>query len=88
MDEFTRHINEMNDCLQSFGKNNRILSDNWKDDQAEKFSQSILVGMTNSSKSFVQLIENDRNGILPEVILTSSRKENTRWNGSRESEQR
>ena len=63
MDEFTRHINEMNDCLQSFGKNNRILSDNWKDDQAEKFSQSILVGMTNSSKSFVQLIENDRNGI-------------------------
>ena len=63
MDEFTRHINEMNVFLQSFEKNNRVLSDNWKDNQADRFSQSILVGMTNSSKGFVQLIENDRNGI-------------------------
>ena len=63
MDDFTRHISEMNDCLQSFNKNNRILSDNWKDDQADRFTQSILSRMTNASQGFIQSVENDKNGI-------------------------
>ena len=63
MDDFTRHINEMNDCLQTFHKNNRILSDNWKDDQADRFSQSVLTNMTKASQGFIQGMENDKNGI-------------------------
>lgn len=63
MDDFTRHINEMNDCLQSFNKNNRILSDNWKDDQADRFTQSVLTNMTKASQGFIQGMENDKNGI-------------------------
>ena len=63
MDDFTRHINEMNDCLQSFNKNNRILSDNWKDDQADRFTQSVLTKMTEASQGFIQGMENDKNGI-------------------------
>lgn len=63
MDDFTRHINEMNDCLQSFNKNNRILSDNWKDDQADRFTQSVLTSMTKTSQGFLQGMENDRKGI-------------------------
>ena len=63
MDEFTRHINEMNDCLQSFSKNNRILADNWKDEQSDRFSSSILNEMTRTTHSFVQHVENGRTGI-------------------------
>ncbi len=63
MDDFTRHINEMNDCLQSFNKNNRILSDNWKDDQADRFTQSVLTKMTEASQGLIQGMENDKNGI-------------------------
>ena len=63
MDDFTRHINEMNDCLQSFKKNNRILSDNWKDDQSDRFAQFVLSRMANASQGFIQSVENDKNGI-------------------------
>lgn len=63
MDKYSNHINEMNDFLHSFEKNNRILSDNWKDDQAEKFSQSILNEITTISKNLVQLIEEGKIGI-------------------------
>ena len=63
MDDFTRHINEMNDCLQTFNKNNRILSDNWKDDQTDRFTQSVLTNMTKASQGFIQGMENDKNGI-------------------------
>ena len=63
MDDFTRHINEMNDCLQSFNKNNHILSDNWKDDQADRFTQSVLTKMTEASQGLIQGMENDKNGI-------------------------
>jgi len=63
MDDFTRHINEMNDCLQTFNKNNRILSDNWKDDQADRFLQSVLTNMTKATQGFIQGMENDKNGI-------------------------
>ena len=63
MDDFTRHINEMNDCLQSFNKNNRILSDNWKDNQADRSTQSVLTKMTEASQGLIQGMENDKNGI-------------------------
>ena len=36
----------------------------------------------------VVCIEKDKNHNPPEVILTSSRKENTRWSGSQASDQR
>jgi len=63
MDDFTRHINEMNDYLRTFNKNNRVLSDNWKDDQSDRFTQSVLSNMTNVSQGFIQSVESDRNGI-------------------------
>ena len=63
MDDFTRHINEMNYSLQSFSKNNRILSDNWKDEQSDKFSQSILSKLTTTTQEVVQLIENGKESI-------------------------
>ena len=54
----------MNDCLQSFNKNNRILFDNWKDDQADRFTQTVISNMTNVSHGFIQSVEGDRNGIM------------------------
>ena len=85
MDDFTRHINEMNDYLQSFRKNNRVLSDNWCDNQAERFSQSILDGMTNSSQGFIQLMEEGRSGIgsiisqLEDMEKELRHLESTKW---------
>ena len=63
MDDYTKQINEMNDYLQSFNRNNQLLSDNWKDDQSDRFSQSVLNGMMKTSQAFVQLVSDGRKAI-------------------------
>ena len=63
MDEFRKHINEMKDCFQSFNKNNSILSNNWKDEQAERFQQSVLSAMNTTSQNVIQLVEQGEKGI-------------------------
>lgn len=47
----------INEILQAFERNNRILLDNWKDEQSVRFSQSYLADISGTMKQFEQYLE-------------------------------
>ena len=53
----------INEILQAFERNNRILLDNWKDEQSVRFSQEYLASISGTMKQFEQYLEGEKKNL-------------------------
>ena len=53
----------INEILQTFERNNRILLDNWKDEQSVRFSQEYLASISGIMKQFEQYLEGEKKNL-------------------------
>lgn len=53
----------INEILQAFERNNRILLDNWKDEQSVRFSQEYLASISGIMKQFEQYLEVEKKSL-------------------------
>ena len=53
----------INEILQAFERNNRILLDNWKDEQSVRFSQEYLASISGIMKQFEQYLEGEKKNL-------------------------
>lgn len=53
----------INEILQTFERNNRILLDNWKDEQSVRFSQDYLASISGIIKQFEQYLEVEKKNL-------------------------
>lgn len=53
----------INEILQAFERNNRILLDNWKDEQSVRFSQEYLASISGVMKQFEQYLEVEKKNL-------------------------
>ena len=56
-------LDEMNEYVQAFNRNNKILVDNWQDKKSEQFSSTCVTVVNNTCQEYMQTVEQVQTGI-------------------------
>ena len=56
-------LDEMQQYVQAFNRNNQILQDNWQDKKSEHFSDTCITIVNNTCQEYMQTVEQVQMGI-------------------------
>ena len=63
MKQIKHLLDEMNQYVQAFNRNNQVLKDNWQDKKSEHFSDTCITIVNNTCQEYMQTVEQVQVGI-------------------------
>ena len=75
MNDMKRLLDEMNQYIQAFNRNNQILQDNWQDKKSEYFSDTSITVINGTCQEYLQTMEQTYAGINSSVEQLKSMME-------------
>lgn len=63
MTQIKNLLDEMQQYVQAFNRNNQVLTDNWQDKKSEHFSDTCITIVNNTCQEYMQTVEQVQVGI-------------------------